>query len=271
MVSAMPTGEFGSVIDSDSADPSSSPNNTSTTDDQTQRSEEQAHQVLVEQQVLARLETQPCEFIVRIAGIASTGESISSFVAQNDDMLPFPMAVLPIPPPSAQSIVVSVCCALGHLHQLGIIHRDVKPDNLLLSPEGHVDKVKLTGLTYASSQPSAHSLVGTPEFMAPEMIMGTAYTAAVDWWALGCLTSELLTGQTPFAVVNGSVPDLLYKIFYDEIVVPTHDHIGPQEREFIAALLQRDQSMRLGIHGRTQVLAHPWFGGATTPAVEIAS
>ena len=166
--------------------------------------------------------------------------------------------VQPIPPPTVRAITLSLCYALGHLHDLDIIHRDIKPENLLLSTRG---QVRLTGFALASSEPTAHSLIGTPEFMAPEMIRAEAYTAVVDWWALGCLMCELLTGQTPFAVPNRNVRDLLRMILYDPIVVPAHENVGPSEYHFIMALLERDARFRLGNQGHTQVLAHAWCGG----------
>ena len=105
--------------------------------------------------------------------------------------------------------------------------------------------------------------IGTPEFMAPEILRAGAYTAVVDWWSLGCLTSELLTGTTPFNRAGPDVPTLLRMILWDPITVPTHPHVGPLERNFIMALLQRNPSARLGGQGHTAVLAHPWFLSTT--------
>ena len=225
-----------------------------------QHFEQQADQVLAEQQALARLAIIPCDHIVNIAIVHNPVNSTHFFTTDEEDLRPFfDVVTLPIPPPSARAIVRSLCSALGHLHRHDIIHRDINPDNLLVAPEGLEGQIKLTGFANASLQPTAFSLVGTPEFMAPETIRADPYTVTVDWWALGCLTSELLTGTTPFNRAGPDVPTLLRMILWDPITVPTHPHVGPLERNFIMALLQRNPSARLGGQGHTAVLAHPWF------------
>ena len=214
-----------------------------------------ADQVLVEQQVLARLASHPCEFIANIVSENIPGGALR-FVVEDNQTQQLTIEMLPMPPATARMVVLPLCRALGHLHELGIMHRDVKPENVLVSADG---QAKLTGFTFTSMQPTAFSLVGTPEFMAPETIRADPYTVTVDWWALGCLTSELLTGTTPFNRAGPDVPTLLRMILWDPITVPSHPHVGPLERDFIMALLQRNPSARLGGQGHTAVLAHPWF------------
>ena len=228
--------------------------------DHLQHPGQNADQVLAEQQILARLAINPCEFIVATVGADNPGDEIN-YTIDDEHLLPFPIATLPIPPTSARAIVLSLCSALGHLHALGIMHRNIKPENLLVPPGGLDGQIKLTSFSHASLQPTAFSLVGTPEFMAPELIRAETYTAVVDWWSLGCLTSELLTGSTPFNIAGTNVETLLRMILWDRIVVPAHPHVGPLERDFITALLERDPNARLGRHGRAQVAAHPWCGG----------
>ena len=224
-----------------------------------QHFEQQADQVLAEQQALARLAIIPCEHIVNIAIVHNPVNSTHFFTTDEEDLRPFfDVVTLPIPPPSARAIVRSLCSALGHLHGHDIIHRDIKPENLLVPPEGLEGQLKLTGFANASLQPTSLSLVGTPEFMAPEMVLAQMYTKAVDWWALGCLLSELLTGETPFA--QKDVANLVRKIVHDPIVVPTHANVGALELDFITALITRDPFARLGAGGHNQVLAHPWCG-----------
>lgn len=89
-----------------------------------------------------------------------------------------------------------VLLALEHLHDNGIIYRDLKLDNVVLAPDGHI---KLTdyglckGNTYYETTTGTYC--GTPEFMAPEILMNQRYTRAVDWWAFGVLLFEMLAGQ----------------------------------------------------------------------------
>ena len=99
--------------------------------------------------------------------------------------------------------------------------------------------------------------------MAPEIMIAATYHMAADWWSLGALTSELLTGHTPFYEAGMSVEDLVRKVVHSEIVVPAHAHVGPIEAAFITALLQRKPELRLGAppHDCAAVLGHEWLMG----------
>ena len=93
-----------------------------------------------------------------------------------------------------------VVLALEHLHGQSIIYRDLKPENLMVSMDGHL---KLTDFGFAKHMPDIKegwctSRVGTPEYMAPEVIKGEQYSLPADWWSLGCLVYEMLCGCCPF-------------------------------------------------------------------------
>ena len=88
--------------------------------------------------------------------------------------------------------------AIEFLHQQGIIHRDLKPENVLLRGDGHV-AITDFGLAKEIGDGSVcRTLCGTSEYMAPEMLTRNGYGKAVDWWALGALCFEMLSGGPPF-------------------------------------------------------------------------
>lgn len=89
-----------------------------------------------------------------------------------------------------------------HEHQGGVAYRDLKPENLLLDAQGHVKLVDFgfaKRLGHKNDRPvETYTLCGTPEYLAPEVIQNKGHTTAVDWWALGILIYEFLTGYPPF-------------------------------------------------------------------------
>ncbi|KAJ7422150.1 Ribosomal protein S6 kinase beta-1 [Willisornis vidua] len=104
---------------------------------------------------------------------------------------------------SGHFYLAEISMALGHLHQKGIIYRDLKPENIMLNHQGHV---KLTdfGLCKESIHDGTvtHTFCGTIEYMAPEILMRSGHNRAVDWWSLGALMYDMLTGAPPFTGEN---------------------------------------------------------------------
>ncbi|GAA6041820.1 hypothetical protein JCM8097_007179 [Rhodosporidiobolus ruineniae] len=146
-------------------------------------------------------------------------------------------------PRRAKFYAAEVLLALEYFHKNGIVYRDLKLDNILLTLDGHV-KVADYGLCKEDMWfgKTTSTFCGTPEFMAPEIILEQRYGRAVDWWAFGVLIYEMLLGQSPF---RGDDEDEIFDaILEDEPLYPIHmpkDSVG-----ILQKLLTKDPLRRLG-------------------------
>ncbi|KAJ0408385.1 hypothetical protein P43SY_003111 [Pythium insidiosum] len=154
----------------------------------------------------------------------------------------------------ARFYLAEMILALEHLHSKGIIHRDLKPENVLISAEGHV---KLTDFGLAKEcGEGAHlnTVCGTKEYMAPEMLLGKGYDAAVDWWSLGALAFEMLVGEPPFR--GRSDRDTPQKILTAKLQLPKW--LSADAHSLLKALLERNVSKRLGCGKSTMFAKLDW-------------
>ena len=93
-----------------------------------------------------------------------------------------------------------IVLALEYMHSKKIAYRDLKPENLLIASDGHL---KITDFGFAKKiVDRSFTLCGTPEYLAPEIIMSSGHNHGVDWWALGVLVFEMLAGYPPFYDTN---------------------------------------------------------------------
>lgn len=131
---------------------------------------------------------------------------------------------------------------------MGIIYRDIKLENILIDSEGHIvltDFGLSRELVYENER--AHSFCGTIEYMAPEIVKSNqnGHDASVDWWSVGVLTFELLTGSSPFSSEEPATQtEISKKITNTEAVIP--DHLSREAKDFIRKLLVKDPRRRLG-------------------------
>lgn len=161
-------------------------------------------------------------------------------------------------PRRAKFYAAEVLLALEYFHKQGIIYRDLKLDNILLTLDGHV-KVADYGLCKEDMWfgSTTSTFCGTPEFMAPEILLEQRYGRAVDWWAFGILIYEMLLGQAPF---RGDDEDEIFDaILEDEPLYPIH--MPPDSVSILHKLLTRDPTKRLGAgpSDAEEIKAHPFF------------
>jgi len=144
------------------------------------------------------------------------------------------------------------------LHKCGFVHRDLKPENILLDSDGHV-KVTDFGLSKKNidDETRTNSFIGTMEYMAPEIVSGSGHGKSVDWWSVGILLYEMLTGVPPFRAKSPSV--LKKQITGGKLKYPTY--LSAEALSILKALLTRDVKKRLGYgqHGSEDVMKHHFF------------
>lgn len=148
------------------------------------------------------------------------------------------------PEPRASFYAAEIILAISYVHELDIIYRDLKPENVLLDAVGHI---RLTdfGLSkegISGSSSGANSFCGTPEYLAPEILNRLGHGRAVDWWSLGALLYEMLTGLPPFYCRDRE--KLFEKIRKCELGYPRHLSVPAQG--LLRGLLMKDPTKRLG-------------------------
>jgi len=167
----------------------------------------------------------------------------------------------------AIAIVRKLCDAICYLHKKDILHRDIKPENILLKKPSDINEIRIIDFgmskvfekTRHKSLARASSLLGTPGYMAPEIMKSESYSKAVDMWSIGVVTYVLLCGYMPFDETHGiktrwamDFPDAEW------------DAISADAREFVTGLLTVDPRKRLTAEG---ALKHRWL----SPAANVSN
>lgn len=157
----------------------------------------------------------------------------------------------------ARIYTAEIVSAVSHLHANGIMHRDLKPENILLDADGHVMLTDFGLAKQFDENTRSNSMCGTLEYMSPEIVLGKGHDKAADWWSVGILLFEMLTGQPPFT--GGNRQKIQQKIIKDKIKLPAF--LSSEAHSLLKGLLQKEASKRLGSGpgGSKEIKSHKWF------------
>ncbi|MFJ3041760.1 serine/threonine-protein kinase [Streptomyces tendae] len=210
------------------------------------------------------LDADPEARVPWVATAYAAGPSLTSAVADGG----------PLPAHSVRALGAGLGEALAAVHELGLVHRDVKPSNILLTLDGPllIDFGIARATDGTASLTSTGVSIGSPGYMSPEQILGKGVTGAADVFSLGAVLAYATTGQPPFP--GDSSAALLYKVVHEE---PSLDGLDDGElRELVASCLAKDPSARpapaevarrLAPEGAARLVTGGWLPGALVERV----
>lgn len=168
--------------------------------------------------------------------------------------------------PNANSRFYAACIleSLAHLHHRHITYRDLKPENILIDAMGYCVLVDLGFAKIVMDK--TYTLCGTPEYLAPEIILSKGHDKGVDYWAFGVLIYEMLVGRSPFYSYGTDQVSLFKRIVQVKYSFPPGGVVNEVAQDLIQRLIVRRQSNRFGCLARADmdIRDHAWFGVITT-------
>ena len=180
----------------------------------------------------------------------------------------------------ARFYIAELILAIESIHKLDCIHRDIKPDNILIDKTGHIklsdfglakiseklfEKENNNSFVYNNSNENnvnkhekIYSCVGTAYYVAPEVLSKVGYGPEIDWWSVGVIFFEMLAGYAPFCSKETS--EVCHKIlnWKKYLKFPSKIKISREAEDLIAKLIN-NSNIRLGINGAEEIKSHPFF------------
>ncbi len=213
------------------------------------------------------LDADPEAAVPWVATAYAAGPSLAAAVADHG----------PLPAHTVRALGAGLAEALAAVHELGLVHRDVKPSNILLTLDGPllIDFGIARATDGTASLTATGVSVGSPGYMSPEQILGKGVTGAADVFSFGAVLAYAATGEPPFP--GDSSAALLYKVVHEE---PELGHLTGELREVAAACLAKDQTgrpapaelaRRLAPDGAARLVAGGWLPGALVEQVSRAA
>lgn len=165
-----------------------------------------------------------------------------------------------IPEEQAKFYALIIADTLTYIHYQRVVYRDMKPENVLIDSEGYPIIVDFGFAKHCPDK--TYTFCGTPNYLAPEIVMNRGHSYGVDHWALGIVIYEMITGENPFHY-DGMDQMSLFEAIVKEEMYPLPDATTEAAFEVIDGLLQKDSTQRLGMlaGGEKDILTHRWFEG----------
>jgi len=166
-----------------------------------------------------------------------------------------------VPEDHARFYSLVIADTVAYMHHKHVIFRDLKPENILIDKDGYPNIIDFGFAKVVHHK--TFTFCGTPQYVAPEIILSQGHTAGVDHWALGVLIYEMIAGENPF-FYDGLGTSELYEIIAKEEPYPIEANVSDEVKSIIDGLLEKDPTQRLGnLKGKDRdILSHPWFSNS---------